>query len=108
MKENWTELGKLQEDFAYKLSILIIIAHARGIKVRKLDCKRDRRLFGDWGEQKGYGEAFSVHKISLAQDLWTALGDDYVILHDIWDTLGGAPRILHDMNHFSFQFGKYW
>lgn len=104
MVKKWEELGAYQEEFAYKISLLIVWAHENGIKVRKKDAFRDERLHGRWGEKKGYGAATSVHKLSLAQDLYTKNDADHVKLHDKWDSMGGAKRIADDMNHYSFEW----
>lgn len=101
-------LGPYQEEFAYKISLLIVWAWENGIKVRKLDAFRDERLHGKWGEKKGYGAANSVHKLKLAQDLYTANEADHIRLHDKWDELGGAKRIPGDMNHYSFEWNGHW
>lgn len=107
MTQQWKDLGKEQERFAVAISVLILWAHENGIAVRKIDAFRDARVHGKWGEKKAYGAAYSLHKLKLAQDLWTKNEDDYIRLHDKWDELGGAPRIADDMNHFSFEWMGY-
>lgn len=106
----WKDLGSMQEDFAIKISELILWARDNGIRVRKKDCYRDPRVFGDFGSTKpgAYGQKYSVHKLSLAQDLWTKNEEDHRKLHDQWDKMGGAPRINNDMNHYSLKFEGFW
>lgn len=108
MEKKWSELGKYQEDFAITIAKLILWAHENGIAVRMKDSFRDPRLHGEFGVKKGYGAADSVHKLSLAQDLYAKNDLDHVRLHDQWDNLGGAPRIKNDMNHYSFEWNGNW
>lgn len=107
MSKTWSELGSYQEEFALKISQLIIWAFENGIRVRKADAYRDKRVHGDWGIKKGYGRGYSVHKLKLAQDLWVTNDEDHVRLHDQWDKMGGAPRIAKDMNHYSFEWNGH-
>lgn len=108
MATDWSQLGKRQEEFAEALGLLLVFAKQQGIKVRVKDGYRDDRLHGRWGEKRGYGAAYSVHKLSLAVDLYTAKDKDHATLHDFWDTLGGARRIAGDMNHYSFEWDGHW
>ncbi len=105
---DWKNLGNMQEEFAYALSDLISWCREQGIRVRLKDAYRDPRVHGAWGTKKGYGAANSVHKVSLAQDIYTKNYSDYSRMHDKWDELGGAPRIAGDINHFSFRFEGHW
>lgn len=105
--KQWSELGAYQEEFAVALARLILWADARGIKVRIKDGYRDERLHGKWGERKGYGAANSVHKLSLAVDLYTANASDHERMHDYWDIIGGAKRIPGDFGHYSFEWQGY-
>ena len=100
--KKWSELGAYQEEFA--VAKLILWADSYGIKVRLKDAYRDDRLHGVWGEKKGYGSAWSTHKVSLAVDLYTPKPIDHTRMHDHWGTLGGARRIPGDMNHYSFEW----
>lgn len=61
------------------------------------------------------GDADSVHKLGLAEDMNLYIDGHYItdgtghdVLHDFWDMLGGAPRIEEDMNHYSFEHGGKW
>lgn len=105
---DWQNLGTRQEEFSIAFAELVLWCRDRGIKIRIKDAYRDPRVHGAWGEKKGYGGACSVHKVSLAVDLYTKNKSDYEIMHDKWDELGGAPRIAKDMNHFSFKFEGTW
>lgn len=107
MTRKWSELGAYQEEFAVSISRLILWAKLNGIKVRKADGFRAPSVHGAWGVKRAYGAAYSVHKLKLAQDLWTAKQSDYIRLHDQWDKLGGSERIPSDMNHFSFEWNGY-
>lgn len=107
MNQKWADLGKEQEAFAVAISRLILWAHENGIAVRKIDAFRAPSLHGAWGEKKAYGSAYSLHKLKLAQDLWTKNEADYIRLHNKWDDLGGSDRIANDMNHFSFEWMGY-
>lgn len=91
-----------QEEFALAISELILWAGQRGIAVSIGDVFRDPRVHGKMGEDKGYGNRNSCHKLKLAADLNLLNDADHVTLHDHWDTLGGAQRIAGDMNHYSF------
>jgi hypothetical protein len=100
----WSELGAYQERFAESFGELLIYARSQGIKVRIKDAYRDPRLHGEFGEKRGYGAAHSVHKVSLAIDLYTQDDNDHVRLHDFWDSIGGAKRIVGDLGHYSFEW----
>lgn len=104
MNKKWNELGEYQEEFTFKIALLIHWAFENKIKVRLKDSFRDERLHGKWGEKKGYGAAFSVHKLGLAADLYTENESDHVKLHDKWDKMGGSARIESDMNHYSMEW----
>jgi len=108
MEKKWSELGSYQELFAFKIATLILWADQNGIGVRLKDAYRDPRLHGEYGVKKGYGAANSVHKLSLAVDLFTENESDHSFLHAKWDSLGGAPRIKNDMNHYSFEWNGTW
>lgn len=105
--KKWADLGTYQEEFAVALAKLILWGDSLGVKVRIKDAWRDGRLHGKWGEKKGYGAANSVHKLSLAVDLYTSKTADHERMHDYWDSVGGAKRIPGDMNHYSFEWQGY-
>ena len=106
--------------FQEQITKLKQFAFSQGYKISGGDSYRSKRVFGEWGEKKGYGSAYSVHKLRLAEDLnlWVQRGEKMVyadkgtepewkILHNKWEELGGAPAIDGDMNHFSFEFRGY-
>lgn len=111
------ELGKLQEQFSRLHPRLIDkaweIADKNGTTVRLGDLYRAPSIFGEFGEVKGYGSAFSCHKLKLAQDIHFIKGgaitdEGHKELHDWWDTVGGSKRIPQDMNHYSLLYqNKY-
>jgi len=101
-------LSQGQEEFSVAIAQLILWANENKIKLRLKDAYRDPRVHGSWGEKIAYGGARSVHKVSLAVDLYTPNYEDYKLLHNQWTKLGGAPRIENDMNHFSFLFEDTW
>lgn len=102
--KKWSELGAYQEEFSVAFAKLILWCDSHGIKVRMKDGYRDERLHGKWGEKKGYGAANSVHKLSLAVDLYTTNPANHTLMHDYWEAMGGAKRIEGDMNHYSFEW----
>ena len=106
-EDKWADIGRRQEEFAVAFGRLLLFASQAGIPVRVKDAYRDERAHGKWGEKKGYGAAFSLHKLSLAVDLYTSTASNYDILHDYWDSVGGAKRIEGDGNHFSFSWQGY-
>ena len=103
----WKDLGKRQEQFADAFGQLLAFAATSGIKVRIKDAYRDPRLHGAWGKKAGYGAAYSVHKLSLAVDLYTKNTADHIRLHAHWEKLGGAAMIDVDMNHYSCAWQGY-
>ncbi len=105
--DDWKDLGSRQEAFAEALAQLLAFARKEKISVRVKDAYRDERLHGRWGEKKGYGAAFSLHKLSLAVDLWAHDPMVHIALHDFWDAVGGAQRIAGDMGHYSFSWQGY-
>lgn len=112
-----TELLEKQFDFQYKIALLKLYAYSKGYRFSGGDAYRSKRVFGEWGEKKGYGSAKSVHKLRLAEDLNlfvlrderykladTGQEPEWVDLHDYWESIGGSKRIENDMNHFSFEY----
>ena len=80
-EDKWANIGHRQEEFAVAFGRLLLFASQAGIPVRVKDAYRDERVHGKWGEKKGYGAAFSLHKLSLAVDLYTPTSRNYDILH---------------------------
>ena len=83
------------------------------------DAYRDPRVFGKFGERKGYGQAGSLHKMRLAQDINLFINDQYIYdgdhpdyqkIGEKWESMnelcawGGR---FSDSNHFSFKHGTY-
>ena len=108
-----SDLLKKQQQFALAIADLIQYANDENLSVTFGDAYRDPRVFGAMGEQKGYGQPNSCHKLRLAVDLNIIIdvkiagSNAYNKLHDYWDTLGGSERIDKDLNHFSFSHDKY-
>lgn len=109
-------LGQKRTLFTLAFAELIRFAFECGYEVRIADVMRNSRVFGKWGEKKGYGSKCSVHKLGLAGDLDLFVDGEYIqtseheawkVLHDKWEELGGAPMIENDANHFSFWWGQY-
>ena len=111
------KLGQKQELFSRLYPFLIAYAEILGYQVRCGDLFRDARVHGKFGEKKGYGRAFSCHKLKLAIDLnimkdgvylrGQAATEAHNKLHDLWDLLGGSKRIKSDMNHYSLEHNGY-
>ena len=111
------KLGTNQELFSRMLPLLILYAEFLGYGVRRGDLFRDPRVHGEFGVKKGYGRAYSCHKLKLAADLNMTKDNVYLQgqaaqevhnkLHDFWDLLGGSKRIKSDMNHYSLGWKGY-
>lgn len=67
-------LGEKQELFSNLLFRLLIkcqiVASSKGATIRLGDLFRDRRVHGEFGVKVGYGNAFSMHKLKLAIDIY--------------------------------------
>jgi len=106
-------LGKRQEHFSRAYPLLVLYIQYLGYEVRTGDAERNKKVFGELGESKGYGHKNSCHKIKLAIDLnitkdgvylrGQAAEDAHSLFHNFWDMLGGSKRIPHDLNHYSFE-----
>lgn len=105
-------LSQKQRMFTRMIADLIQFAYEQGYELTFGDAYRDARAFGDFGEEKSYSAAKSVHKLRLAVDfnLWienqlikTSDHDAWVILHEYWSQMGGADAIPNDANHFSLE-----
>lgn len=114
-------LSKLQREFSAKLVQLKAFILSNGWELTEGDAHRDIRLHGEFGEKKGYGAAYSVHKLRLADDinLWVndklvtdGNCDEYKLLGDYWEAShplarwGGnfKGKSAGDANHFSFEY----
>ena len=87
-------------------------AHEMGYEVTLGDAYRDARLFGQIGEQRGYGHPRSGHKLRLAIDLNLWKDDVYLTtteahrpLGEWWESIGGSwGGRFNDGNHYSLEF----
>ena len=105
------KLGQKQELFASLLALLIVKAEELGFKVRVGDLFRDPRVHGEYGEKKGYGAVYSMHKLKLAVDLnlmkdgqWLSHTESHRELGEWWETLDPLCRWggrFNDGNHYS-------
>lgn len=112
-------LGEKQRLFPTLLIQLIAHIYQQGYAVSWGDGFRDPRVFGEVGEQKGYGRSRSNHKKRLAQDLnlfkqvdgkWVYLTstEDHRPFGEFWESLhplcswGGH---FQDGNHYSLEDG---
>ena len=104
-------INEKQFKFTRLIAKLIEWAYANGYELSVGDAYRDPRLFGEVGEQKGYGRARSNHKIRLAMDFNLFIDGEYQTtseahrpLGEYWESLdpecswGGR---FHDGNHYS-------
>lgn len=110
-----TSLLKLQQEFAALVPRLIDQAGKFGMLVTLGDAYRDPRVFGKFGEGKGYGNSNSVHKLRLAIDLnlFSASGKfldttgDHAVLGAWWKAQHPNARWggdFNDGNHYSFEY----
>lgn len=103
-------LLKEQAHFAQMAAKLIQKAAEMGYQVTLGDAFRDPRLFGAFGEKKGYGEAKSFHKQRLAIDLnlfkdgvYLPYTEDHQPLGEWWESQGGTwGGRFKDGNHYSW------
>lgn len=98
-------LGRLQEDFAFMVTLLLIEVHEKGYSIRFghtyrcQDCKT--------------GSKNSLHKQKLAIDLnlfrngvYLTRTEDHKPLGEYWESLGGSwGGRFNDGNHYSLAYG---
>ena len=103
-------LGQKQRRFVRMIADLIVWAYDHGYELTEGDGFRDPRVFGAPGETRGYGKAYSNHKLRLAYDfnlfkdgVYLSTDEAHAPLHDFWESIGGAPRIPGDGNHYSLE-----
>ena len=103
-------LSQTQIEFTSMIARLILHAEQLGYGLTFGDAYRDKRVFGEVGEAKGYGNPRSNHKKRLAVDFnlfkdgaYTTDPKPYEELHDYWRSIGGAT-IETDLNHFSINY----
>jgi hypothetical protein len=107
------KLSEKQQIFAVNFAYLILHAKVLGYAVTLGDAYRDPRVFGQMGEDKGYGRPESNHKQRLAADInlfkdgkWLQNTEDHRPLGEYWETLhqdnvwGGR---FDDGNHYSMK-----
>lgn len=109
-------LSDLQWEFLLCVAKLIRHADKTGYKLTGGDLYRDPRVFGEVGEQRGYGRASSVHKNRLAIDLNLFIDGEFRGDTEAHRPLGNYWKGLHDLaawggdfadpdgNHYSFKY----
>ncbi len=105
------KLGKKQELFTRLEARLLAKALEMGFDVRGGDAFRDPRVHGAYGEKKGYGKRWSMHKLKLARDLnlfkdgkYLDETDDHRELGEWWEEQHELCRWggrFKDGNHYS-------
>lgn len=109
-----SSLGSKQRLFTYLLGIQIVWIYKNGYEATLGDAYRDPRVYGEVGEDKGYGRSRSNHKIRLAIDLNLFKDGKYLTetsdhresgLHweslHAWCVWGGH---FNDGNHYSMKY----
>lgn len=112
-------LGQKQRLFTKLLGKLIAFAYESGYEIAMGDTFRSPKVFGEYGEKKGYGSSKSNHKLCLAADLnlfkdgkYLTETEDHRALGDYWESLhelchwGG--RDANDGNHYSLWHDGRW
>ena len=112
------KLSEKQRLFTKLISELIEWAYENGFELTFGDAYRDARVFGQVGEQKGYGRASSNHKQRLAVDfnlfidgVWQPSTEAHRPLGEHWESMhyfcawGGREN---DGNHYSFSHDGRW
>lgn len=103
-------LKERQVEFAKMLPRLIDRAFEMGFEVTLGDAYRDSRVFGGYGEKKGYGSPMSAHKLRLAVDLnlfrdgkFLRETKDHRPLGEWWEEQGGIwGGRFNDGNHYQW------
>ena len=110
-------LGEKQKQFALDVAALIIYISTQGYACTLGDAYRDSRVFGDIGEQMGYGRANSAHKQRLAIDLnlfkdgkYLADTESHRSFGEYWKSIRegnvwGGDFTPADGNHYSARHG---
>lgn len=104
-------LGEKQRKLVRMIAQLITWAYDNGYELTLGDAYRDPRVFGNVGEQKGYGRSRSNHKIRLAIDFnlfkdgkYLTSTEDHRPLGEYWESIGGAwGGRFNDGNHYSLE-----
>lgn len=105
-------LSEKQKEFSRMIPRLIDRAHELGFEVTLGDAFRDPRVFGAYGEDKGYGHKSSKHKLRLAIDLnlfdhegnFLPATEDHRELGEWWESVGGIwGGRFRDGNHYEWK-----
>lgn len=107
-------LRQKQSRFLSMVIKLLQGVEALGYEATIGDAYRDPRVHGKLGEKKGYGHAFSCHKIRLAIDLNLFKDGKYLEgteshrpLGELWESMGGTwGGRFNDGNHYSLSHGN--
>jgi hypothetical protein len=107
------KLGERQRLLTKLLPRLIDKAYELGYELTLGDGYRDPRVFGAYGEFKGYGKGGSCHKLRLAVDLnlfrdgkYLAATEDHRPLGEFWELLHPECRWggrFYDGNHYEIK-----
>jgi hypothetical protein len=97
-------LGDKQRIFSLNLALLTIFAYERGYEFAQGDAKRDKRVFGEIGESKGYGHPRSAHKYKLAHDYDLFIKKVYQEDSEAHKELGDYWKALHPLNRWGGDF----
>lgn len=81
-------LGQKQRLFTRLVARLLLRAEFMGYDVTLGDAYRDPRVFGNLGDQRGYGRANSNHKLRLAIDLNLFKDGEYLTKTEDHEPLG--------------------
>lgn len=104
-------LSEKQRKLVRMIAQLITWAYDNGYELTLGDAYRDPRVFGNVGEQQGYGRSRSNHKIRLAVDFnlfkdgkYLTSTEDHRPLGEYWESIGGAwGGRFNDGNHYSLE-----
>lgn len=104
--------GDRQRKFTKMFGKLILWAYQQGYELTFGDGYRDPRVYGEWGEDQGYGHEKSFHKRRLAHDInlfidgkYQTTTEAHLPLGEQWEKMGGTwgGRFSKpDGNHYSY------
>lgn len=108
------KLSDYQKLFTHLLPVLLDYAHVKGYEITLGDAYRDPRVFGNIGEDRGYGNTRSCHKLRLAIDLnlwgegkYLTKTEEYKEIGEFWESIHPLCRWggrFNDGNHFSIEY----
>lgn len=119
MSQKKESLGTRQRRFSIEIARLIVWAYDElGVQLTIGDAFRDPRMYGEFGQEKGYSSKYSCHKLKLAMDLnlftnngrtWTyRIGTKaHQKIGEKWESMGEDHRWggrFDDGNHYSFEY----